>query len=137
MSDAGFELRPWVSLPMGRTSERASERAVLSRFDAARAHPPLGAAGRCAMIRRAMLTFAHRLVLSLTATLALAAPAGAAEVARIDGASLDARDSTRVGFCLRVTEGRSESGGGSRTCGRAPWRARRSNLVTWSSGERL
>ena len=34
------------------------------------------------MIRHPMLTFARRVVLSLTATLALAAPAGAAEVAR-------------------------------------------------------
>ena len=38
------------------------------------------------MIRRGMRAFAYRFVLSLTATLALAAPAGAAEVARIDGA---------------------------------------------------
>ena len=32
MSDTGFELRPCVSLPTGRTSERASERAVPSPF---------------------------------------------------------------------------------------------------------
>src|SRR5688572_24523191 len=76
-----------------------------------------------------MVTFVQRLALAAIALLAVAAPAGAAEVARIDGASLDARDSRQAGFCLRLTEG--EFGGGSGTCGRAPWRARRSNLIAW------
>ena len=89
------------------------------------------------MIRRGMRTIAHRLILLLAATLALAAPAGAAEVARIDGATLDASVSTRAGFCLRLSLGTDGRGGGSGTCGRAPWRPRRAELVTWQSGGRL
>jgi hypothetical protein len=89
------------------------------------------------MIRHGMRTFAHRLILSLAATLAFAAPAGAAEVARIDEATLDARDSTRTSFCLRLTFERSGSSGGSSTCGAAPWRPRRSNLVTSVAGAQL
>ena len=44
------------------------------------------------MIRRGMRTIAHRFVLSFAATLALAAPASAAEVARSEGAALGASD---------------------------------------------
>jgi hypothetical protein len=84
-----------------------------------------------------MRTFAHRLVLSLTAALVLAAPASAAEVARIDGAKLTATDRARAGFCLQVTKSDPRSSGGSGTCGRAPWRARRSSLITMIDGSRL
>jgi len=49
------------------------------------------------MIRRIMRTTAHRLVLSLTAAFAFAAPASAADVARTDGARLDARE---MGFVV-------------------------------------
>jgi hypothetical protein len=89
------------------------------------------------MIRCFMLMIAHRLLLGLIAVLVLAGPAGAAEAARIDGGSLDARDDRRSGFCLRLTEAGNRYGGGSGSCGRAPWRPRRSNLVTWPAGERL
>src|SRR5215216_4534741 len=93
MSDAGFELRPWVSLPMGQTIERASERAVPRPFDDGEAHPSASrSTGPCAMIRRLMLMIAHRLLLSLVGLLAVAAPAGAAEVARIDEGRLFAND---------------------------------------------
>jgi hypothetical protein len=51
MSDAGFELRPWVSLPMGLTFERASERAIRGGFDGRAAHPSERAAAPRAMIR--------------------------------------------------------------------------------------
>ncbi len=84
-----------------------------------------------------MLTNAHRsLLLGVLALLVLAAPASAAEVARIDGGSLDARD-RRGDLCLRVSEGPAEFEGGAGTCGRAPWRPRRSSLVTWVADERL
>src|SRR3954464_7715661 len=83
------------------------------------------------------VTFVQRSALAVGALLALTSPAGAAEVARTDGASLDARDSPRTGFCLRITEQDSESRGGSGTCGRAPRRARRWNLATWVAGDRV
>ena len=51
------------------------------------------------MIARNMLTFAHRSLLAVLFLLVLAPPAGAAEVARTDGATLDASDTTRAGFC--------------------------------------
>ena len=66
-----------------------------------------------------MRTLAHRLVLSMTALFVFAAPASAAEVARIDGAKLTARDDRRSGFCLQVTRRDPRSSGGSGTCGRA------------------
>lgn len=72
----------------------------------------------------------------MLALLVLAAPASAAEVARIDGARLDARDDRGLGFCMRLTEGDTELDGGSGTCGRAPWRARRSTLIAWLDGDR-
>jgi hypothetical protein len=78
-----------------------------------------------------MVTFVQRLALGVLALLALASPAGAAEVARLDGASLDARDSRRAGFCLRLAERDPALGGGSGTCGRAPWRPHRSELIAW------
>jgi hypothetical protein len=119
---------------MARMSERASERAVLGLFDA-RSGASFRALGDDAA---RMLRIAQRSLPTLAALLVLAAPASAAEVARIDGASLDARDSPREGgFCLRVSESRDGLGGGSGTCGRAPWRSRRSALVTWIHDERL
>ena len=57
-----------------------------------------------------MRTGVHRSVLVLTAALAFAAPASAAEVARTEGARLDARDSARAAFCLDVREGDTVSG---------------------------
>jgi len=58
-------------------------------------------------------------------------------VARIDGGSLDARDDRRSGFCLRLSENGDRYGGGSGSCGRAPWRPGRSTLIAWVAGERL
>jgi len=88
-----------------------------------------------------MLTVAHRFAVSLPALfslLALAAPAGAAEVARIDGWRLDARDDRRSGFCLRLeSTARDLGGGGSGTCGPSPWRPGRSSLIAWVSGSDL
>ena len=49
-----------------------------------------------------MLTNAHRSLLLVLALLVLAAPASAAEVVRIDGWRLDARDDKPTGFCLRL-----------------------------------
>src|SRR5688500_13066908 len=136
MSDTGFELRPWVSLPMGPTIERASERAVRTGFDVRPAHPSVRRAAGCAMIRRMLLTVAHRSLLGALALLVLAAPAGAAEVARIEGGSLDARD--RGGeLCLRVAQITSDFEGGGTSCEKAPWRPRRSSLVSWVAGDRL
>ena len=135
MSDAGFELRPWVSLPMGLTFERASERAVRRGFDDRGAHPSGHGAARCAMIRRGDGDIVQRLALAMLALLAVAAPAGAAEVARVEGGVLDAREHRQAGFCLRLTQARSAfGGGGTSTCGRAPWRPRRSTLLTWPAG---
>jgi hypothetical protein len=84
-----------------------------------------------------MVTIVQRLALGVLALLALATPAGAAEVARVDGVGLDASDSRRAGFCLRLAAGADGFGGGSSRCGQAPWRPRRSMLVTWESGGRL
>ena len=137
MSDSGFELRPCVSLPMVPTIERASERAVRTGFDVRPAHPSVRPAARSAMIRRMMLTIAHRLLLGVLALLVLAAPAGAAEVARIDDASLRARDDRASEFCLDLRMGDGSSGGGYGTCGPAPWRPRRSMLIAWVSGAKL
>ena len=68
MSDAGFELRPWVSLPMGPTIERASEGAIRTGFDERAAHPSVRAVAPCAMIRSdEMVTFLQRLALALPA----------------------------------------------------------------------
>ena len=67
-----------------------------------------------------MLTNAHRSLLLVLALLGPAAPASAAEVARIDGWRLDARDDKPTGFCLRLEASDSAFGGGSRTCGQAP-----------------
>ena len=65
-----------------------------------------------------MVTTLQRLVLGTVVFLALAAPAGAAEVARIDGWKLDARDTERAGFCMRPSDRDSEFGGGGYgTCG--------------------
>jgi hypothetical protein len=80
-----------------------------------------------------LLTIAHRLLLGVFALLVLAAPAGAAEVARIDGARLEARDDRASAFCLDLRTG----DGGYGTCGRAPWRPRRSMLVAQVSADRL
>src|SRR5829696_4128251 len=110
---------------MGPTFERASDQAVLRGFDGPTAAPsPTGAA------TYGIIPAMKRTLLVLTATLAFAAPAGAAEVARIEGAGMDVLDDARTGFCLRITEGDPDSGGGSSTCGRAPWRPRRSSLAT-------
>ena len=84
-----------------------------------------------------MRTNAHRSLLLVLALLVLAAPASAAEVARIDGWRLDARDDKPTGFCLRLEASDSAFGGGSRTCGQAPWRPRRANLIAWVSDDRL
>jgi hypothetical protein len=86
-----------------------------------------------------MLTNAHRWpLLGVLALLVFAAPASAAEVARIDGARLAARDDARsAGFCLSLRTGDTLSGGGSDTCGRAPVRPRRSTLIAWVTGEKL
>jgi hypothetical protein len=85
-----------------------------------------------------MLTIAHRFGLALLASLVLAAPAGAAEVARIDGWSLDARDDARSSLCLRLEAADGEHAGGSHgTCGRAPWRPGRSDLIARVSGSEL
>ena len=82
-----------------------------------------------------MVTFVQRLALAMLALLAVAAPAGAAEVARVEGGVLDAREHRQAGFCLRLTQARSAfGGGGTSTCGRAPWRPRRSTLLTWPAG---
>jgi hypothetical protein len=91
------------------------------------------------MIRCFMLTNTHRsLALVVLFLLALAAPASAAEVARSDGWRLAALDSKPAGFCLRLEESDSRfGGGGSGTCGRAPWRPRRTNLIAWVSDGRL
>jgi hypothetical protein len=121
---------------MGPTIERASERAVRTGFDVHPAHPSVRPAAGCAMIRSMLLTIAHRSLLGALALLVLAAPAGAAEVARIDGGSLDARD--RDGeLCLRVAHITSDFEGGGTSCAKAPWRPRRSSLVTWVAGDRL
>ena len=64
------------------------------------------------------MTIVQRLGLGALACLALASPAGAAEVARSDGWLLDARESERDGFCLRLSAADPASGGGgSGTCG--------------------
>src|SRR5215213_3863961 len=84
-----------------------------------------------------MRTGVHRSVLVLTAAVAFAAPASAAEVARTEGARLDARDSAPAAFCLDLREGDKRSARRSATCGRAPWRPRRSILITWSHDDRL
>src|SRR5215210_112382 len=84
-----------------------------------------------------LVTFLQRSVLAVGALLALTSPAGAAEVARGDGWRLDAGDE-RSSFCLRLTEADPElGGGGSGTCGRAPWRQGRSALIAWVSGSEL
>jgi hypothetical protein len=85
-----------------------------------------------------LVTFVQRSALVVGALLALTSPAGAAEVARGDGWRLDARDDERSGFCLRLTEADSQlGGGGSGTCGQAPWRQGRSQLIAWVSGSEL
>src|SRR4051794_6670306 len=122
---------------MGRMRERASGRDLQGRFDARRPVPLPSATAGYAMIRRG---YAHRRspsVLVLTAVLVSAAPASAAEVARTEGVRLDARDASRTELCLRLTETGSESGGGSGTCGRSPWRPRRSTLISVLNGDRV
>ena len=57
------------------------------------------------MMRRIMLTIAHRFVLALASVLVLAAPARAAEVARDGRGSLDVRDDRGPGICLRLMQG--------------------------------
>ena len=84
-----------------------------------------------------MLTNAHRSLLVVLALLVLAAPASAAEVARIDGAHLDARDDRGSGLCMELRTGDGFSGGGSSTCGRAPVRAHRSTLIAWVADDKL
>ena len=70
------------------------------------------------MIRRDMRArpFTGSLV-SIPLALILAAPASAAEVARIHGASLDGRDDRGAGFCGRFT---STVGAGTSNGGPAP-----------------
>ena len=90
------------------------------------------------MIARNMLTFAHRSLLAVIAVAVLAPPAGAAEVARTDGARLDARDRGRTDLCLSLVARRAETGSGSmQTCAPAPWRPGRTSLVTLVTGETL
>ena len=138
MSDAGFELRPWVSLPMGQTIERASERAIRRGFDDRAQHPSVHAATPFAMIWSDVGDVRSAVGARRGALLALTSPAGAAEVARGDGWRLDARDDERSSFCLRLTEADSQlGGGGSGTCGLAPWRQGRSQLIAWVSGSEL
>src|SRR5829696_871126 len=117
---------------MGPTFERASDQAVLSGFDGPTAAPsPTGAAAY------GIIPAMMRTVVVLAAALAVAAPAGAAEAPRIEGAGMDVLDDARTGFCLRIAARDPESGGCSGTCGRAPLRQRRSNLATWPAGDRL
>lgn len=89
------------------------------------------------MIRRGMRTIAHRFVLSSAATLALAAPASAAEVARSEGAALGASDDADGSLCLRLESSDPLRNGGSSTCGPAPVRALRSMLLTLTGGDRV
>src|SRR5919107_2118078 len=85
-----------------------------------------------------LVTIVQRSGLVALACLALASPAGAAEGARSDGWLLDARDSEREGFCLGLSQADPQlGGGGSGTCGRAPWRPGRTNLIAWVSGREL
>jgi hypothetical protein len=58
-------------------------------------------------------------------------------VARVDGGVLDAREHRRAGFCLRLREKGPGIGGGTSTCGRAPWRPRRSTLLTWTADREI
>jgi hypothetical protein len=79
----------------------------------------------------------HLIVLVLTG-LALAPSAGAAEVARVDGARLDASDRPRQGgFCVRLSTSRPDSSGNASACGPVPWRPRRSAWVTLVEGDRV
>ena len=89
------------------------------------------------MMAPMMRTFAHRLVPAVLVALALAAPADAAEVARTEGARLDARDDSGGDFCLRLTTGEAFESGGSSTCGGAPLRPLRAVLVTTVDEDRL
>lgn len=81
-----------------------------------------------------MRTIAHRSLLLALALLVPAAPAGAAEVARIPGGSLDVHDGKGAEFCVRLSDTASEFEGGESTCERAPWRPRRSIVLTWVGG---
>jgi hypothetical protein len=76
-----------------------------------------------------MVTILQRLTLFALLLLALAAPAGAGEVARIDRTSLDVRDRGGT-LCLDLRRESSSGSGSAGTCGSAPWRPLRSMLAT-------
>jgi hypothetical protein len=85
-----------------------------------------------------LVTFLQRFAPAVGVLLALPSPAGAAEVARSNGWVLDARDGERAEFCLRLSQADSQlGGGGSGTCGRAPWRQGRSELIAWVDDREL
>ena len=124
MSDSGFELRPCVSLPTGRMIERASERTVPGPSTVRGRPPPFSACRRA--VRHDAAHHAHdRFTGScspLASVLVLAAPAGAAEVAR-DATAAARRRATiaRAGLLPAPDRRPTQLGGG----GRAPASARR------------